>query len=73
MESRHAIFLCLNCAARYREISRVSNIKSVSLDRWTPEEMDMLARGGNGKFREFLGWYDLQGRTPEEFLRSKAA
>lgn len=35
-ELSHAIFLCLDCAAAFREFSWVNRIKSINLDDWTP-------------------------------------
>lgn len=34
-ETKHAIFLCLNCAATYRQVTKVVSVKSIGLDLWT--------------------------------------
>ena len=36
-ETKHAIFLCLGCAATYKELSRITNVKSISLDLWSEQ------------------------------------
>lgn len=73
VETRHAIFLCLACATKFKEIERFAYIKSVALQQWNEDELEKLSRGGNAKFREFLSWYNLQDANPEIYLRSKAA
>jgi len=35
----HAIFLCLGCAATYKEFSWVTNIKSIGLDEWSKTDI----------------------------------
>ena len=56
-EVNHAIFLCLTCAAAYKEVPHYINVKSISLDLWSQEELELLKRGGNTKFKEFLRKY----------------
>lgn len=53
-ELSHAIFLCLDCAAAFREYGWVTRIKSVHLDEWTNDEVERMERGGNQKYGEFL-------------------
>lgn len=64
METRHAIFLCLSCATKFKDIERFAYIKSVTLQQWSEEELEKLKRGGNAKFKDFLSWYDLQNTGP---------
>jgi hypothetical protein len=47
----HGLFLCLNCAALYREVKGAVRIKSVGLDIWTKGDLMLLERGGNRRFR----------------------
>lgn len=72
-ETKHAIFLCLSCAASYKEIARVTNVKSISLDVWTEEELAMLKLGGNKKFKEFLRKYEFEVSDPKVILKTNAA
>lgn len=60
-ETCHAIFLCLNCAAIYKEIKSIVEVKSIGLDLWSKEELALLASGGNRRFKEFLALYNLEG------------
>ena len=56
-ETKHAIFLCLSCAANFKEINRVTNVKSISLDLWSEEEMKLLRLGGNKRLKELFRKY----------------
>ncbi|KAK6529716.1 hypothetical protein TWF281_008879 [Arthrobotrys megalospora] len=42
------IFLCLRCAAIHRKLgTHISKVKSISLDTWTNEQVDLMKRTGN--------------------------
>lgn len=72
METRLAIYLCLNCSALYREASPLISIKCITADPWTPEELRFLKLGGNRKMREFLSNYDMQEFIYRQRLKTKA-
>lgn len=56
---KHAIFLCLNCAAAYKEFTWATQIKSIGLDEWSEEDIQRMERGGNEAFATFMKFYDL--------------
>ena len=72
-ELSFAIFLCLDCAAAFREFNWIVKIKSVNLDDWSPEEVDRMERGGNQSFSNFLQQYGLQLADIRLKVSSKAS
>jgi hypothetical protein len=63
----------LACAANYKEASRSVLVKSIGLDSWTSTEIELLKKGGNTRFKEYLEQYNLVGEDPKVILRSNAA
>jgi stromal membrane-associated protein len=44
------IFICMRCAGHHRNLGRhISKVKSTTLDKWTPEQVEPMRRIGNGK------------------------
>lgn len=42
------IFLCMSCAALHRKMgTHISKVKSLTMDSWTPEQVDNMKRIGN--------------------------
>ena len=57
----NGIFLCEKCAFIHNQLSpQVSQIKSLTKDQFTPEEISILKIGGNARFNNFLKEYDLK-------------
>lgn len=48
-------------------------MKSIGLDTWTSTEIELLKKGGNTRFKEYLEQYNLVGEDPKVILRSNAA
>lgn len=59
-ELTFAIFLCLDCAASFREFPWLTKIKSVNLDEWSSQDVDRMEKGGNESFSHFLRIYSLE-------------
>ncbi len=55
----HAIFICLNCAAQFKQLNWVTKVKSVGLDEWSAEDVERMSKGGNESFTKFLVAYGL--------------
>ena len=54
----NAIYLCLSCAGKHRSLGiNISNVKSLSLDEITENQMKLLKLGGNER---------LNSITPEK-------
>lgn len=66
--------LCLDCAGRHRSLGvKVSFVRSVYLDAWSPKHIEILRHGGNGRFKLYLqqcraGFKD-SNYDVEEYLR----
>ena len=51
----NAIYLCLSCAGKHRSFGiNISNVKSLSLDEITENQMKLLKLGGNERLNNFL-------------------
>jgi len=51
----YGIYLCLECSGEHRRKGvHISFVRSVELDRFTPEQMVQMAVGGNGKAWQFF-------------------
>ena len=51
----NAIYLCLSCAGKHRSLGiNTSNVKSLSLDEITENQMKLLKIGGNERLKNFL-------------------
>lgn len=47
------IFVCIRCSGIHRAMgTHISKVKSVSLDKWTPEQVEFMQKMGNGKAKE---------------------
>merc|ERR1719221_890629 len=51
----YGIYLCLECSGEHRRKGvHISFVRSVELDRFTPEQMVQMAVGGNGKAWQYF-------------------
>ena len=65
---KDGIFLCFNCAEEHKKFDiGVTSIKSITLDNWTKEQLNLMKKGGNKKLLEFLNNYEI----PSDIEKSK--
>ncbi|KAI8097389.1 uncharacterized protein BX664DRAFT_326260 [Halteromyces radiatus] len=76
------VFLCVRCAGIHRKMgTHISRIKSLSMDQWTPEQIEAIKNsGGNIKVNNIvnpnptkypLPLADDEGHAMEKYIRNK--
>lgn len=70
------VFLCTRCASIHRKNSDISKVKSISLDQWTPEQIQKMREVGNTisnyKYNPLREWpIQDDDMTMERFIRDK--
>ncbi|GAX79406.1 hypothetical protein CEUSTIGMA_g6847.t1 [Chlamydomonas eustigma] len=73
----YGTYLCLSCAGVHRSLGvHISFVRSTTLDGWSPEQLKLMAIGGNGRARQFFkqhGWDELGADKIEAKYTSRAA
>jgi len=76
------IFICIRCSGIHRSLGvHISQVRSVSLDKWTPEHLKIMQNTGNAKAAEIYE-YNIPSNwrkptenddsyTVEQFIRAK--
>lgn len=51
----HGTYLCTECAGRHRGLGvHISFVRSITMDRWSDDQLMHMQLGGNTKFRRFI-------------------
>ncbi|ORY92377.1 hypothetical protein BCR43DRAFT_445754 [Syncephalastrum racemosum] len=60
------VFLCVRCAGLHRKMgTHISRVKSISMDQWTPEQIDNIRQqGGNAKVNSVINPHPEQHPLP---------
>uniref|UniRef100_A0A0N4ZUX2 Arf-GAP domain-containing protein n=1 Tax=Parastrongyloides trichosuri TaxID=131310 RepID=A0A0N4ZUX2_PARTI len=62
------VFVCINCAGLHRQLGvHISKIKSVNLDKWSPEQVQFMRLMGNAKAKAVY-----EAELPGNFIRPRA-
>lgn len=73
----YGVFICLSCAGIHRSLGvHVSFVRSTTLDSWSPEQLRLMACGGNQRARQYFkqhGWDELGADKIEAKYTSRAA
>merc|ERR1712179_70180 len=51
----YAIWMCIECSGKHRSLGlHLSQVKSITMDKWTQKEIERVEMGGNRAMREFI-------------------
>jgi len=51
----YAIWMCIECSGKHRSLGlHLSQVKSITMDKWSPKEIERVEMGGNRAMREFI-------------------
>lgn len=64
----NAIYVCLKCAGLHRSFGvNVSFIRSLTIDSWDENHIELLRKGGNKRFRDFLDEFRVPNNAEMDF------
>ena len=47
--------MCIECSGKHRLLGlHLSQIKSITMDKWTEKEIEKIQHGGNKNFKDFI-------------------
>jgi len=72
----YGIWVCVECSGKHRLLGlHLSQIKSITMDKWSEKEVQKVRAGGNKNFKEFLEAHDdyIEEWTIEEKYNSMLA
>ncbi|KAF2725426.1 ArfGap-domain-containing protein [Polychaeton citri CBS 116435] len=68
------IFLCMRCAALHRRLgTHISKVKSLSMDSWSPEQVDNMRKMGNNVSNRTYNPSNVQADMPVDMDEVEAA
>eukprot|EP00347_Sterkiella_histriomuscorum_P003704 403363264 len=69
----HGIFICEDCSQYHLQLGeQFTTVRPIASDFWSPQQIEILKFGGNEKFRQFLGSYEIAEFAIQEKYRTLA-
>lgn len=70
----HGTLICLDCAGKHRSLGvRVSFVRSIRMDTWNKEQIEMMRQGGNAQIRDFFAKINEESNSIIQLYNSKGA
>ena len=67
------ILLCIDCAGKHRRFGvNVSFVRSLHMDTWSDQQLEMIRQGGNGRLRDFFIDCIVKNKAIEGAVDTKA-
>lgn len=66
------IFICVNCASIHRKLgTHITKVKSITLDAWTKEQVEVMKQNGNIKSNAFYNPDDARHPPPTNMMEAE--